>query len=201
MLYPSAMAELLSTATLAKWTQSDEDEVGDDEFAIDLIEKASQLLCFIGGHDGLTLDANGDLLPEWSLEPGAGYAPIDVQMVALQMIKRSYENPGRVVQEGSIGPIGGDRVAEVQALFMDLTESERATVAKYNPNGDPNPVDGAGQIFTIRTTRGEDASMPQTSPLYMGDNLQVNLSTSPDPREWKIPMFNPGDPGDDSRYV
>jgi hypothetical protein len=195
------MAELLSTATLAKWTQSDAAEVAGDPFAVDLIDKASQLICFIGGHDGTKTDALGEIIPEWDLIPGSTMAPIDVQLVALQVIKRSYENPGRVIQEGNVGPLGGDRVDDVQALFMEFTEDERRTIARYNPDGDPmGPGDGAGEVFTLRIDRGSDM-LPQTSPLYMGDNMQTNLSTSADPREWMIPMFNPGDPGDDSRYV
>lgn len=195
------MADLLTTATLAKWTQRDAAEVAADPFAVDLIAKASQLICFVGGHDGLKVDANGDPVPEWTLD-GPGQAPFDVLMVALQVIKRSYENPGQVLQEGSIGPIGGDRVADAQALFMDLTEAERRTVSKYNIDGDPTDVDGSeGEIFTLATTRGSDTLMPQTSPLYVGDDQQVGLAESDDPREWMIPLFSPGDPGDDSNYA
>lgn len=198
------MADLLTPATLARWTQNDEAEVTADPFALDLIDKVSELVCFLGGHDGTLFDANGDLIPEWNITANPGLAPIDVQMVVLQVCKRSYENPGQVVQEGNIGPIGGDRVADTQALFLELSDSERATVTKYNPNGDPTPdADGPGTIFTIRTTRGDETTLPQTSPLYVGDDQQINLETSDDPREWKIPLFNPGDPGDpgdDSNY-
>lgn len=181
------MADLLTTATLAKWTQSDPAEVAADVFAVDLIAKVSELVCFIGGH------------PDWTLEPGEDKAPIDVQMVVLQVCKRSYENPGRVIQE-SVGPLS-ERVADEQALFMDFTESERKTIAKYNPDGDPTPQEGSGEVFVVPTTRGAEAALPQTSPLYVGDNQQVGLATSPDPREWKIPLFNPGDPGDDANYA
>lgn len=194
------MADLLTTATLAKWTQSDEAEVAADPFAVDLISKVSALICYLGGHDGTVLDQNGDLVPEWTLEIGSGQAPIDVQMVALQVIKRSYENPGQVIQAGNIGPLGGDRVADTQALFMELSDSERRTVTKYNPYGDPTPGSDSGTIFVLPTTLGDDTILQQTSPLYVGDDQQINLSTSPDPREWKIPLFNPGDPGDDSLY-
>lgn len=197
------MAALLTPQTLARWTQSDEAEVVADPFALDLIEKVSQLICFVGGHDGSKVDALGEPVAEWSLDGANGtvVAPIDVQMVALQVIKRSYENPGQVIQEGSIGPLGGDRVADVQALFMDFTEAERRTLAKYNIDGDPTDQEGAGTIFTLATTRGFETTVPQTSPLYVGDDQQINLSTSADPREWMIPLFNPGDPGDDSLYV
>lgn len=195
------MADLLTTQTLARWTQSDETEVADDPFAVDLINKVSQLICFVGGHDGSKLDEFGDVVPEWTLDAGPTQAPIDVQMVALQVIKRSYENPGQVVQEGSVGPLGGDKVADVQALFMDFTEAERRTVAAYNPDGDPTPQEGAGEVFVLQTTRGDETTLPQTSPLYMGDNMQVGLAESADPREWMIPLFNPGDPGDDANYT
>ena len=193
------MADLLTPQTLARWTQSDAAEVAADEFALDLIDKVSQLICFIGGHDGTKLDAEGLPIPEWTLDAGLNQAPIDVQMVALQVIKRSYENPGQVLQEGSVGPLGGDRVADVQALFMDFTEAERRTLAKYNPDGDPTTQEGAGQVFTLSIA--DPAADLTTSPLYVGDDQQVNLATSPDPREWKIPLFNPGDPGGDENYV
>jgi len=197
------MADLLTTATLAKWTQNDPEEVAADELAVDLIDKVSQLACFIGGHDGTKLDSLGDEIPEWTLAQGVTQAPIDVQMVVLQVCKRSYENPGQVIQEGSIGPLGGDRVADVQALFMDFTKAERRTLSKYNIDGDPTDVDGdgPGEVFVLATTRGNESTLQQTSPLYMGDDQQIGLAESADPREWMIPMFNPGDPGDDSRYA
>jgi hypothetical protein len=192
------MADLLTLDTLARWTQRDVGEVYGDPFAADLIDKVSQLVCFLGGHTGTTFDANGDLIPEWDLVGGQTQAPIDVQMVVLQVCKRSYENPGQVIQEGNIGPIGGDRVADVQALFMDLTESERATVTRYNPDGDPKGTEGAGTIFVLSTTRGEETTM--RSPIYVGDDQQIGLAESLDSREWKIPLFNPGDPGAIENY-
>lgn len=189
------MADLLTTATLAKWTQEDPLEVAADEFAKDVIAKVSALICFIGGHDGTKVDANGDIIPEWTLDLGPTQAPIDVQLIALKVIKRSYQNPEQVLQEGSIGPLGGDRVADTQALFMDFTEDERRAIARYNPDGDPSGlVEDAGTIFTLSIDRS-DAILADSEILYVGDNQQINLETSADPREWKIPMFNPGDPG------
>ena len=188
------MSDLLTPQTLAKWTQEDPAEVAADPFAADLIDKVSQLICYLGGHDGTKVDAAGDPVPEWTLDLGPTQAPIDVQMVAPKVIKRSYQNPDQIVQEGSIGPIGGDRVAETQALFMDFTEEERRIIARYNVDGDPSGlVDDAGTIFTVSTSRGDESTL-STSPLYVGDSLQVGLAGSADPREWKIPMFTPGDP-------
>lgn len=202
------MADLITTATLAKWTQNDPAAVAADTFALDLIAKLSAIVCFIGGHDGTKDDPASTTvpkakIPEWSLvagtPTGAIVAPIDVQMVVLQVAKRSYENPGQVISE-SVGPLS-ERVTDTQALFMDFTESERSTISKYNVDGDPTAQEGAGEVFTLATTRGGETALPQTSPLYLGDNMQTNLSSSADPREWKIPLFNPGDPGDDSLYV
>lgn len=190
------MADLLTTATLAKWTQNDATEVASDPFAVDLIDKTSQLICFIGGHDGTKVTAEGAVIPEWTLEQGPTQAPIDVQMVALQVIKRSYENPGRVIQEGSIGPLGGDRVDDVQALFMEFTDAERATISRYNPDGDPlGPGEGVGEVFTLSIDRGTPL-LTTEEILYVGDNQQINLGPEDSAYpEWQIPMFNPGDPG------
>lgn len=185
------MADLLTLATLAKWTQNDAAEVAADELAVDLIAKVSALACFVGGHDGTKVDSNGDPIPEWDLVSGPTMAPIDVQMVVLQVCKRSYENPGRVVQE-SIGPLSS-RVADTQALFAEFTADEREVLAKYNVDGDPTPGDG-GTIFTIQTTRGDETTMPDTPVLYVSDNQQPGLAESADPRPWMIPLFNPSDP-------
>jgi hypothetical protein len=191
------MAALLTTATLAKWTQNDDAEVAGDPFAVDLIDKMSQLICFIGGHDGTKVDSAGATIPEWTLDAGAAQAPIDVQMVALQVIKRSYENPGRVIQEGSIGPLGGDRVDDVQALFAEFTDAERATLARYNVDGDPTgPGEGAGTVFVMRIDNGSDLALSDSEILYAGDDQQINLGPEDSAYpEWQIPMFNPNDPG------
>lgn len=178
------MADLLTTAELALWTQKDPDEVAADPFAEEVIDKVSQMAQFIGGH------------PLWTLTAGTDQAPFDVRMVVLQVCKRSYENPGQVVQEGSVGPIGGDRVLDVAALMLALTDSERATLAKYNPDGDP---DGQGELFVLATTRGDETTT-KNIVLYVPSDDQVGLESSSDPRPWMFPMFNPGDPGDPNLY-
>ncbi len=179
------MADLLTKNELAIWTGNDVGEVAADPFARETIEKVSEMVCFLGGH------------PDWTLEAGDDQAPVDVRMVVLQVCKRTYENPRQVVQEGNIGPLGGDRVLDVAAMLMELTDYERDTITKYNEDGD---ITGAANVFTITTTTAGSTTLQQTSPLYVGDNLQVGLADSDDPREWKIPLFNPGDPGDDANY-
>lgn len=182
------MADLLTLRELALWTQKDEDEVEADPFAAEVIDKVSQMAQFLGAH------------PDWSLEPGVHSAPFDVRMVVLQVCKRTYENPRQIVQEGGIGPIGGDRVLDAAALLTSLTETERATLTKYNPDGDPDGSAGGAELFVITTTR-EDASTLREGVLYVSDSQQVGMT--PDESvwpSWDIPMFSPGDPGDPALY-
>lgn len=193
------MADLVTTAELATWTDKDPAVVATDPLALDVIEKVSDLICFLGGHDGTKVDASGTIIPEWTLTPGPSKVPFDVQMVAFQVALRSYNNPKQILQEGNIGPIGGDRVADVAALLLDLSDSERTTVTAYNTDGDPVGSDKAGNIFTIPTTRGAQSTLVEAT-LYVGDDQQVGLAESADPREWMIPLFNPGDPGDPNLY-
>lgn len=173
---------LLTLRELALWAQRPEDEVAADPFAEEVIDKVSGLLRFLGGHD------------EWALEEGENQAPYDVRMVALSVARRCYVNPGQVVAEGSVGPIGGDRVLDIAALLLSLTEAERATVTKYNADGDPDAT-GNG-IYTIALEQGPDTTV-HSARLYVGDDQQINLGQSNDPREWMIPMFHPSDPGGD----
>lgn len=176
---------LIKAGELATWTGNDIAAVAADPFAKEVMDKVSQLARFKAGQ------------PAWTLEAGDDQIPFDARMVVLQVCKRTYENPRQVVQEGNIGPLGGDRVLDVAAMLMELSEYENAVLVKYNPDGDPTPT-GSGNVFTL--SMADDTEVESGSALYMGDNLQINLSTSADPREWKIPMFNPGDPGDDSLY-
>lgn len=182
------MADLITPRELALWTQNDPMVVEVDDFAIEVMDKVSQLARFLGGH------------PEWvyaDLVNPLLVAPFDVKMVVLKICKRIYENPGQVVQEGSVGPLGGDRVLDIAAMLLDLTEAERATLTKYNTAGDPD--NSGAELYVIRTSRGPlETQSPAT--LYWGDNQQVGLAGSADPREWMIPMFSPGDPGDPNLY-
>jgi hypothetical protein len=183
------MADLLTPRELALWTSSTvgktEDEVADDEFALEVIDKVSQMAQFLGGNP-------------WTLEPGEFQAPFDVRMVVLQVCKRAYENPKQIVQEGGVGPIGGDRVLDVAALLFSLTETERDTLTKYNADGDP---DGSDNVFVVETTRGEETTAASVV-LYVNDDQQINMhegqSAYP---SWPIPMFSPGDPGDPNHYL
>lgn len=180
------MTDLITPQELATWTQNDVAVVEADPLAAEVMDKVSKLARFLGGH------------PEWTYGGAPETeAPFDVLMLVLRICKRTYENPTQIVQEGNVGPIGGDRVLDVAALLTDLTEAERATLTKYNTDGDP---DGAKvELWVQPTTRGGPDLLSETI-LYMGDDQQINLSLSADPREWMIPMFSPGDPGDPNNY-
>ena len=177
------MADLITTQTLAVWTQNEPTEVAADPFALEVVDKVSKLAQFLGGH------------PEWTLA-GNTTAPFDVQMVVLQVAKRTYANPDQETST-TIGPIGS-RVLDVAALLTDLTDTERATLVKYNPEGDPNAAKGG--LWVLHTTTG-DAPTLKTVRLFVDDNQQIGMT--PDESaypSWSIPMFSPGDPGDPNLY-
>jgi hypothetical protein len=195
------MPTLLPTATLGLWVtpKKTQAEIEADAFAMDVIQQVSDYFCFLAGHDGTQLADDGiTLIPAWTYEPGADQAPIDVRMLALKVIRRTYSNPDQVIQEGNLGPIGGDRVADDAAMLFELTDAERRVLTKYNDAGDPEE---GGQLW-IQPIGQDDAALATVeATLYVGDDQQINLATSADPREWQIPLFSPGDPGDPNLYT
>jgi len=169
-----SMVDLLTKNTLALWTQRDPAEVEVDPFAAEVIDKVSQLAQFLGGN------------PLWDLAGGANQAPFDVQMVVLQVCKRTYGNPDQEVSS-NVGPIGS-RVLDVAALLMDLTDTERATLTKYNPEGDPNT--GDGQLHIVSIGRDPISTLPDSVLFVPDDSLS----------DWYIPMFGLNDPGSEHLY-
>lgn len=180
------MADLITARELATWTQNELATVEVDPFAIEVMEKVSDMARFLGGH------------PEWTYDGLDDAAPFDVKMIVLKVCKRTYENPTQVVQEGSIGPIGGDRVLDVAAMLLDLTEAERLTLTKYNPEGDVDT--GKAELWVQPTTRG-GPDLISAAILYLQDNQQINIGPEDSAYPtWDIPMFSPGDPGDPALY-
>lgn len=169
------MADLVTTAELATWTQNDPTQVAADPYALEVLDKVSGLVRFLAGQ------------PEWELAT----TPFDARLVALMVAKRAYANPDQEVSS-NVGPIGS-RVLDVAALLLGLTETERTTLTKYNVDGDPD-AQGAG-LWIQRTTVPEQNLLEVV--LYVGDDQQINLG---DEREWMIPLFNPLDPGDPNLY-
>lgn len=172
------MAHLISYRELAIWTQNDVDAVSEDEFAQEVVDKVSGLVRFLAGQPG------------WEPET----LPYDAKLVALVVAKRSYANPDQEVSSG-VGPINS-RVLDVAAMLLDLTDSERKTLTKYNPDGDPSG-DGGG-LWIQRTTTPAQTRLDEV--LYVGDNMQINLNSTNAAPEWMIPFFSPGDPGSPALY-
>lgn len=178
------MADLLTKQKLALWTQNDVAAVENDPFAAEVIDVVSQMAQFLSGH------------PEWTLVPGATYAPFDVQLVVLQVCKRAYGNPDQEVATG-VGPISS-RVLDVAALLLELTPTERETLVRYNPNGDPAGADGG--FWVLHTTQGDETLLLETR-LFIDDDEQINMTIDESAYpSWSIPMFSPGDPGDPNNY-
>lgn len=169
------MAHLITFAELATWTQSDVDEVTADPFAEEVLDKVSGLVRFLSGQ------------PDWEPET----TPFDARLVALVVAKRSYANPDQE-KASSVGPIHGT-VLDVAAMLLDLTDTERATLTKYNTDGDPNAAPSGLHLISMTAP----AQVELATVLYVGDDQQINLGAE---REWMIPLFNPGDPGDPNLY-
>lgn len=179
-----AVENLITDHELAVWAGKTDEQVTNDPLAQDVMSRMSEYAYFLAG------TASED----WTYTT----APFDVRLVVLKVCRRAYTNPDEIVQEGGVGPIGGDRVRDEAAQSLELTEEERATITKYNPLGDPQD-DGLNGLWVQPTYISEpDATLDAV--LYVGDDSQIGLAGSADPREWKIPLFNPGDPGDPNLY-
>lgn len=194
------MSFLLPPATLGLWVspKKTQAEIEADAFAMDVIQQVSDYFCFLAGHDGTQFEDDGVTpIPAWTYEPGANQAPIDVRMLALKVIRRTYTNTDQVIQEGNLGPIGGDRVADDAAMLFTLTDAERRVLTKYNDEGDPEE---GGQLWIQPI--GSDQQLSLEDPvLFVSDDQQVNIDTTNAAPSWDIPLFSPGDPGDPNNYT
>lgn len=180
---------LITDHELAVWAGVEDSVITGDPLAQDVIARMSSYARFLGFAPKLEADYG------WQTRADT---PFDVKLIVLKVCRRSYTNPSEVVQEGNIGPIGGDRVRDEAALAMELTAAERETLTAYNPTGDPTSGDSSS--LWVQPISGQDETELIAPVLYVGDDQQINLESSADPREWKIPLFNPGDPGDPNLY-
>ena len=164
------MGNLITDQELATWTQREVSEVAQDPFAREVLDKVSGLVRFLAGQ------------PTWELQT----TPFDARLVALMVAKRTYENPTQEVQS-NVGPIGS-RVLDVAAMLLELTESERSTLTKYNLAGDPN--EKSTGLWVQRIGIPEEQVVP--TPYFVPDDSYS---------DWYIPMFSPLDPGDPNLYT
>jgi hypothetical protein len=115
------MTPLLDLETLALVAR--QEPLTNVPWATYCINAASVIVADTANHsDWLGLDADGVEIPVVA-------APRRAVMIAEQLAKRAYLNPDAIVAEGSIGPIGGDRMIEEFARTFELTETEKATLA------------------------------------------------------------------------
>jgi hypothetical protein len=111
---------------------------------------------------GLTSDLVRDTAghPEWTDVD----VPFRAKMIALLVAKRSYQNPDGVIVEGAIGPIGGDRVTDLQAAGLYLTEAEEATLAGFI--GDGTPATDPNRMWVLQVNGG----LPEATTGYVFDD-------------------------------
>ena len=162
------MAELITESEMALWTQRTVAELQADPFAAEVRSKVGDYLSFLAGH------------PEWDVST----APIDVRTIAIWMVRRTYTNPDQETSS-TVGPLAS-RTLDEAALAMALTDSEAATLARYKSEA----AGATGGLWTM-SIGGAAATLQPT--VYLGDDSQVGLATSVDPREWMIPYLDPND--------
>lgn len=107
---------------------------------------------------GLVSDTAGH--PEWT----SSTIPFRAKMIALLVAKRSYQNPDGVIVEGSIGPIGGDRVTDLQAAGLYLTEAEAADLAALR--GDGTPATDPNRMWVLQVA----VDQPEATTGYVFDD-------------------------------
>lgn len=158
------MADIITADEVATWAQRDVATFG--AFEAMVIEQSRGLVADEAQHiDWLTEDVE---------------VPFRARMIALNLARRTILNPDQVVQEGSIGPIGGDRVRDAAALGMELSDAEKTEL--HNLRGDPTD-DGVPGLWVLPTSSG-DRSFPT---IYVPDD-----SAS----DWLIPYATVGDVGE-----
>ena len=114
----------------------------------------------------MIIDLGSDLIrdkahhPEWDQNT----VPFRAKMICLLVCKRAFQNPDGVLVEGSLGPIGGDRVTDVQAAGLYLTEAEEADLAALV--GDGTPATNPNRLWVLQNTGG----IPEASTGYVFDD-------------------------------
>jgi hypothetical protein len=140
-------------------------------FATMIIDLASDLVRDAARHEDWTADT----------------IPFRAKVITLLVAKRSYQNPDGVLVEGAIGPIGGDRVTDLQAAGLYLTEAEMAELSALR--GDGTAASNPNRLWVLQVNGG----LPETTTGYLPDSSGS---------DWLIPyvdlretdMLN--DPGD-----
>lgn len=128
---------LLTAAEVATWAQLDVADFG--AFETMVIDQAQQLVAQEAKH------------AEWYDTTPIADVPFRARLIALNLARRTIVNPNQVLQEGSIGPIGGDRVRDAAALAMELSDAERAEL--HGLRGDGTMTSGLWVLPTDQSDR------------------------------------------------
>lgn len=138
---------IITPPEVATWAGVPEASFGDRETMV--IEHAQNLVADEAGH------------PEW-IAGDLGTVPYRARIIALNLARRTIVNPDQIVQEGGIGPIGGDRVRDAAALAMELSQAEKDEL--HLLRGDGTSVAGLWiQPLTSGTPLDTTAFVPDDS--------------------------------------
>lgn len=113
--------------------------------------------------------------PTWTAS-GLTAAPVRARHIAAHLAVRSYKNLDSVQAEGTVGPIGGDRIVEELAKALHLTDAERAELEAMAPVSA-----GAGSLWILPTASGTAST---DGDVYLADNSGS---------DWHIPYAASGD--------
>lgn len=139
---------LITAPELATWAQLDESNFSDFEEMV--IEKAQYLVADEAGH------------PEWVVEDIAT-VPYRARIICLNLARRTLKNPDQIVQEGGIGPIGGDRVRDSAAMAMELSPAEKEELHGLRGDGTTPPGLWVQPLGEGLPTLGTTAYVPDIS--------------------------------------
>jgi len=158
---------LILASEVATWARLDASAFGAFENMV--IDKAQNLVADEAGH------------PEW-VAADLATVPFRARMIALNLAKRTILNPDRVIQEGGVGPIGGDRLADDAALAMELSEAETRELRKFRGTGT-----APSGLFLLPISD----PTPSETTIFVADESGS---------DWLIPYATVGDIGEPDAY-
>jgi hypothetical protein len=139
---------MITTAELATWCQLEEAAVAADDYALMVIEYASELCRSAAGR------------PDWDTP---ATTPVPAKLICLVVARRTYLNPDQeIAQAVAGGP--SVRMLDAAGMGMALTDDERAELERLGAIDNPNPSP-AGDLWVLPLTRGT-----VEKSLYLADN-------------------------------
>lgn len=131
-------------------------------------------------HATMVIDLASDLIrdtaehKEWT----SATVPFRAKLICLLVAKRSFQNPDAVLVEGSVGPIGGDRVTALHALGLYLSDVEKADLVALR--GDGTQATNPNRLWVLTNGGG----IPESTTGYVFDDSGS---------DWAIPYVDLGE--------